>query len=473
MNTFALPKGQERTYQHQFADMYFLRLAEIKPIVEQIAEAAWGDFEIAGETARRVERVLDVRQGELCWVVGTVYMEMPLKPNVLDDISKEHWIAAPPPRDKFLSPETETLEQVMIEDESGRLRLAGALLGSQLLVTGCIIAVLGTENANGEFELLEVKVPDLPRQPERWERDDADSAMKGGKVKQARPSKAGKIAIVSGLDISGTEGDTFLLDMLSEYLLGEGPDAASASQISRLIIAGNSLSNSSPIPSREEMATKKAGKKYGYDASAYNPAPTQHLDAFLAALLPSIPITIMPGASDPANVALPQQPLHAALFLRARNYANPPSATTDATDGPSWFDSVTNPWQGDIDGHRFLGNGGQPVDDVFRYVDGDDRLGMMESALRWRLVAPTAPDTLWSYPFQDDDPLVVRDCPHVFFAGNQPRFDTAVIEGPLGQLVRLVAVPSFAKTGTLVLVDGETLEVECVEFEVFDSEAVR
>ena len=38
---------------------------------------------------RRVERVLDVRQGELCWVAGTVYMDMPLKPNILDDISKD------------------------------------------------------------------------------------------------------------------------------------------------------------------------------------------------------------------------------------------------------------------------------------------------------------------------------------------------------------------------------------------------
>lgn len=36
-----------------------------------------------------MDRVLDVRQGELCWVVGTVYMEMPLKPNILDDLSKE------------------------------------------------------------------------------------------------------------------------------------------------------------------------------------------------------------------------------------------------------------------------------------------------------------------------------------------------------------------------------------------------
>ena len=37
----------------------------------------------------RVDRVLDVRQGELCWVVGTIYMDMPLKPNILDDISKD------------------------------------------------------------------------------------------------------------------------------------------------------------------------------------------------------------------------------------------------------------------------------------------------------------------------------------------------------------------------------------------------
>ena len=46
-------------------------------------------FQIAGESVRRVDRVLDVRQGELCWVAGTVYMDMPLKPNILDDISKD------------------------------------------------------------------------------------------------------------------------------------------------------------------------------------------------------------------------------------------------------------------------------------------------------------------------------------------------------------------------------------------------
>lgn len=69
--------------------MYFLRLTTLKPAVEKIALEAWDGFQIAGETAQKVERVLDVRQGRLCWVIGTIYMEMPLKPNILDDISKD------------------------------------------------------------------------------------------------------------------------------------------------------------------------------------------------------------------------------------------------------------------------------------------------------------------------------------------------------------------------------------------------
>lgn len=36
-----------------------------------------------------VPRVLDVQKGMLCYIVGTVYMDMPLKPNVLVDIGKE------------------------------------------------------------------------------------------------------------------------------------------------------------------------------------------------------------------------------------------------------------------------------------------------------------------------------------------------------------------------------------------------
>ena len=41
------------------------------------------------EKAKLVNRVLDVQQGELCFIVGTIYMDMKLKPNVLEEIARE------------------------------------------------------------------------------------------------------------------------------------------------------------------------------------------------------------------------------------------------------------------------------------------------------------------------------------------------------------------------------------------------
>lgn len=56
----------------------------------------------------------------------------------------------------------------------------------------------------------------------------------------------------------------------------------------------------------------------------------------------------------------------------------------------------------------------------------------------------------------------------MFFVGNQPRFESTVIDGPAGQMVRLIAIPQFSKTGEVVLMDTDTLEVEIVKFEVFE-----
>ena len=44
----------------------------------------------------------------------------------------------------------------MLEDESGRIRLAGERVSKALLVTGVIVAVLGVETANGEFEVADL-----------------------------------------------------------------------------------------------------------------------------------------------------------------------------------------------------------------------------------------------------------------------------------------------------------------------------
>jgi DNA polymerase delta subunit 2 len=295
-------------------------------------------------------------------------------------------------------------DQIMLEDDSGRIRLVGDLLKSIHLVTGCIIAVMGSENVNGELEVIDIKFPDLAPQPKRWAltkppSNGASKSKKGIKdedEEMADGPSSSKIAIVSGLAFSGTDTSySTELTLLLEFLLGEALDPESQraiSQISRLIIAGNSISTEDTKPAVEVEGEKKTLKKYGYDASTYNALPSQLLDEFLSELLPTMPVTLLPGALDPANASYPQQPIHPA-FSSGRRRSPPPPAAAE----PGWFDAVTNPWEAEVDGWRILGTGGQNVDDVFKYVDSEDRLGMMEAMCRWRCTAPTAPDTLCKF----------------------------------------------------------------------------
>lgn len=36
-----------------------------------------------------LDRILKVQRSQLCYIVGTVYMDMPLKPNVLEDMGRD------------------------------------------------------------------------------------------------------------------------------------------------------------------------------------------------------------------------------------------------------------------------------------------------------------------------------------------------------------------------------------------------
>ncbi|CAK7230819.1 DNA polymerase delta small subunit Cdc1 [Sporothrix bragantina] len=484
LHRFALEST--RQYQQQFADMYFLRLAKIKPAVDQVAADMFDDVVVGGTHARKVDRVLDVRQGELCWVSGTVYMDMPYKPNILDDVSKDKLLSKPADVRKYVPEDDDDIlaegrgsVAILLEDDSGRIRLVGKALRTVLLVTGCIVAVMGTENEDGELEVLDIVFPDLPPQPARWaltnetERpkvEDVDMDVDGDST-----SKNKKIAIVSGLNFSGPHGaSTVEANLLLEFLLGESVATGDATQISRLIVAGNSIVASDSLEAANAQAdtaktaaATEASKKYGYDSSSYNPQPSRRLDAFLGELLPSIPVTLLPGVNDIANASIPQQPIHSAMFPKARVYTSAPAGTAktnkSAGGGGGWFDPVTNPWEGEVDGWRILGTSGQTVDDIAKYIQSDDRLSMMEATCRWRCCAPTAPDTLWSYPYQEDDPFVLDSCPHVYFVGSQPEFGTRVITGPEGQSVRLVAVPAFSETCEVVLLDTETLDVSVVK----------
>lgn len=53
LHTFELPRGEEKHYQQQYGDIYFMRLAKLKPAVEEIAGDAWTDIEVCSIAGTR------------------------------------------------------------------------------------------------------------------------------------------------------------------------------------------------------------------------------------------------------------------------------------------------------------------------------------------------------------------------------------------------------------------------------------
>ncbi|KAG2183722.1 hypothetical protein INT43_006733 [Umbelopsis isabellina] len=416
---------KDHTFRQQYSNIYFVRLTKLRKATLEAAQERWSGLP---EKSEFVPKVLDIQAGKLCYVVGTVYMEMPLKPNILEDINKENWIVSQPPPKKYF----DGASTIAMEDESGRVVLCGNKVQTENLVTGTIIAALGKENAYGEFEVVDICTPGLPdpNPSPRMEIDTPDNKY---------------VALLSGLHF-GSDGESRLrAQMLLEYLTGELGDqeVAQVSQsIVKVILAGNSVSE------MQVIVDDKKPKKYGYDSTIYDASPVMALDDFLQDLCASVSVDIMPGKNDPSNAHLPQQPLHHALFAKAKKFSS--------------LKPVTNPHWCEIDGVSFLGTSGQTIDDIDKYTDGQEPLQLAESTMFWRHIAPSAPDTLWCYPFQDRDPFIVEQCPDVYFIGNQPRFDTSELVGSKGQRVRVITIPSFAETGCLVLVNLSSLQCKVV-----------
>lgn len=41
------------------------------------------------ENPQYVEKILDIQVGQLCYMIGTIYLEMPAKPNVMKNLQDE------------------------------------------------------------------------------------------------------------------------------------------------------------------------------------------------------------------------------------------------------------------------------------------------------------------------------------------------------------------------------------------------
>ncbi|TFK26408.1 hypothetical protein FA15DRAFT_667499 [Coprinopsis marcescibilis] len=458
-----------KSYRHQYSNIYFMRLKLLRLAVEERALQRWGKLDDRPEL---VPRVLEVTKGQLCYIIGTVYMEMPLKANVMEDITRDRSIQAPPPKAKFYSPE----DSVMLEDESGRIHLVGACLKDARLVTGVIIGALGMETPNGDFEVIDVCLAGLPPQL---------SALNEEEDMYVDESSSDPwIAVASGLDVGSDNSSDARIQLLVEYLTGEcevADDQVLPSQIARLILAGDSLSSASITARADAVAAAedKKQKKIIQDRALLSPHPIHTLASHLLDIGRSLPIHILPGELDPSGTIMPQQPLPRVMFSAVSKLP-----TFSCESNPTYIrvvpGEVEEPKEGEEVGTNVLSklrtllvNSGQPLNDMFKYLPNRNhsRLSILESTLKWRHMAPTAPDTLWCHPFIEEDPFILYETPDIYIVGGQKRFGTKLVEGERAgkgrkPRCRLVMVPHFGRTGVLVLINLRTLAVKCMNFSI-------
>lgn len=428
-----------KSYNQQFDNVYSARLEQLRPgLIERAAEV-WSKRKVA-----HVPRVLDVVKGQTCYIVGTIYMHMPLKANVLDDIARDHALAATPVHTKRVSES----DSIILEDESGRVALSGEILSKQQLVTGVTIAVLGYESPTAAFEVEDVLYAGL-----------APPAH----IPNVNPNDSSYCAFLCGLYLGdfgpgtpvppknqlGSQADTGVaLSLFLDWISGEGgseKDRELAKRVSRVVIAGNLLS---APPVEDERDSSKVSTSTNTSLRL----AVSTLSEALQEIARTVPVHVLPGPSDPTGSAMPQQPMPRWIFSLDANDSRSSSEAIRMESNPTWIHSS---------GRSVLVHSGQPIDDIYLHTVEMDRMNMVRNTLKWRHIAPTAPDTLWSYPYTKEDPFVLERTPDVYVVGNQPEFATEMV-GP----TRVVLLPEFSARALVVLVDSATLAVETVEFSV-------
>lgn len=284
----------DRALNGQYANVYFARLAKLRPAVLEQVRAQWGLSE--ADVTAKLSKTLDVPEdAEDCIVLGTLYADMKLKPNVLEEYTRDPLAPAAPVLTKYCSPD----DKLIIEDETGRLVLTGSVLTQYGLVTGVVLAARGRLDASSAFVVSALCVAGMPPQPAfppSVSLSDAES--------EPLPSDQ-YLALASGLNVGvdGAGEHMLALQLLCDYLsahLGDEPEAAFQKQIVRLVICGGCIADTDSGKASNFGEALKPIRARAQKSLAVS------LQAFETLLLPvaaSLPIDLMCAAGGAAACA--------------------------------------------------------------------------------------------------------------------------------------------------------------------------
>ena len=98
-------------YTPQFSKLYMRRLEQLKPRVLELASSTWPGVHI-------MAKIIDVKPGQECIVVGTVFKVMEKKPNVLDEYTEKMIMAGGREHKANYVGESDS---IVLEDSYGRM----------------------------------------------------------------------------------------------------------------------------------------------------------------------------------------------------------------------------------------------------------------------------------------------------------------------------------------------------------------
>ncbi|KAL7070372.1 hypothetical protein ACQ4LE_010277 [Meloidogyne hapla] len=436
-NRYRLGKEDcNKFHSRQFFYIYRARVEQLRERIIKNARKILGNDNLTSTTIDYQISNNDVL------LVGVVFKKMKFRQSVLYEFADDSNLKLKYTKDvnDNLVDESDLLE---LENNQQLIKLIGKI-DKHSLVTGDVIGVFGSQDRMDDtFKVEMVIFPELPRQIP-WPIIEKDCY----------------IAFISGISLAGGSSEKSAitakaLDAFQKWVNNEltlpsheNKSGDIVENLIRLVIAGDFAHLNLIDIQRQKVAA--IGQEYESNTDCF-----AELDTFLCSLLKKLSIDIMPGANDPTQCLIPQQPIPKDVFVGI-----------DDKKFNSTLQAMTNPYRFSLGGLQLVGTSGQNLNDLARLTSPASDLERMERTLKMSNLFPTVPDSLSGFPFSTRDPLILEQLPHVYFCGNQQTFGQKLIEYDDGKRCLILTIPRFCETFEVVLLNLRTLKAHSYSFKV-------
>lgn len=358
-----------------------------------------------------------------CIVIGTLFKRMKLQPDVVEELSKGDFHVK---CERYLGHYTSQDDTLVLEDTEESISLIGNF-SPKNFVTGICVALLGYSIDDGsQFLVRDICYAEPNRQILYDDSQLLQMCKPGAPISSTHDGRPIYLMVVSGLgfhhEMEKKSALTHALQDMIDFVWGGGKFSADerSHRVARILVIGDSLHEDrlalgvddddemgiDPDDIVTKMKRSRQVKQYTRSICA-----VKHMDDFFAQLSKTINVDVMPGPSDPSSHLLPQQPFHPCMFPKSCMF--------------STFNCTTNPhhaiYNDDIE---LLATSGQNVDIIKRFSGLQDPIEIMKNHLKWGNSAPSAPDNLYSVPYEDEDPYVIDFIPDIYIASCQGSYQT-------------------------------------------------